>query len=412
MYFDKENMLIAMYPEDAIYKLTVKHLSEKEQYNIPEENKPFSFKCVVSEDDAQDDLLARLINHLCRKCNHAKYNSLANRICIGKLILFLLQRDNNYSPDLASISQKLDDMQSKETPDKFVFTDISFDKKNPKDTLTQMLADFMRITTGDVSPKRRGSFVRTLSSTGTQLKEAVRDASPFKSASRSRRGSIVSPPSSAPPAPSPTPATSSSTSTIAIVPLSSSKPPALSAEESQTNDERQPLLTRSAAATRQQSSPPKAPQGHGAFFQQGELNNPQDPVNIFQSSELKTKQTAFTTSYEKPRDIMTIWCANTELSQLLERKLKNYIDVTRFNDSRNIIQFIYRDLISQKLNLNMILPIVFRGLPEALEKSAKGDMLQRTHSIKKDSPTSINDDDSTPDNNEKKSRCCGWLPCC
>lgn len=420
MFFDKDKLLIAMYPEDAIYHLTIKFLVENESYvnpnqEHPDEYKPFSFTCAIPEDDSQNDLLARLITYLCRKCNHNKYSSLANRICIARFILFLLQRDNDISPDLTSINQKIDETQSKEIPSKFEFTDLDFNKKNPRETLTKVLADFMRITTGDVSPRRRGSILgRTLSSTGSQIKDAataVRDASPFSSKTRSRRGSIVNaatPPSPTPPPsslPSSRPPTSSMSSTNPS--LSEFTPiPVEDDEQRQAVEERQPLLKTAANKSNSRTSPPKAPEGSSAFFQKGILNDPQDAVKIHQPYEIGTKQTAFTTSYDKQNDRMTIYCADVRLLDLLKGTLEKYITVKLFN--KNVIQFTYQDLLKQQVNLNLILPIVFKGLPEAMDKSAKGEIGHQTHSIKKEKGLNINDE--TDD--EKKSRCCSCFPCC
>lgn len=421
MRFNKETMLIEMYPEDAIYHLSIKFLVEKEGYKNPNEeninvNKPFSFSCKISEDGAQNDLFVKFITYLCDKCNHNKYNSLANRICIARMIVFLLQRGNDASPELTSITQKIDETESKQLPPKFEFTDLVFNKKEPKDTLTIMLADFMRIRTGDVSPRRKGSIIgRNLSNAGTHIreaasaaKEAARDASPFSSKTRPRKGSIVNatPPSPTPapslPSSHPAPPPSSTNSSLTEFTLL----PDEDDETGQAVKEREPLLKPAAPTFNRRTSPLKAPQGQNAFFQKGVLNDPsKDPLKIYQPYEVETKEREFTTSYEKSKDQMTVFCANERLLELLKGTLEKYFTVRLFN--KNVIQFKYSDLTTKKLRLNLILPIVFRGLPEAMDQSAKGEMFRQDYAIRKNKKL-INDNDA----DDKTIVLCSWKQCC
>ena len=392
MHFDKENMKIIIHPEDAIYNLTITFLVEQEGYKMPSGTVPFSFSCKISPENPKDDLLVNLIKYL---CNNKENKTLVIRICIGKLLIFLTQRNSNdETAEIKSMRQKLDDMQSRTLPDNFEFSDLEYKKKDPIKTLRVIFEDLMRITTGaSESPRRRaGSFTRSLSARGSQftsaVTEAVRTASPLKK--RKDKGSRSGSGTATPQIPERTP----------------------SADLTKLrDDERTPLLptppaAKPAAAASSSSAPGNVAPNAGLLFGQRSLANADDKVELYQPGQIKSSQILFTTFYEERRDLLTICCGDKEILDLIEGILKRYVTVTPFNQHN--IQFKYNDLANQKLNLNRIFPIDLRGLPEAITQSVQNKRQPTIH-IKKPANASINDDAS---DEEDKSKCCKWLRSC
>ncbi len=293
--------------------------------------------------------------------------------------------------EINSMNQKLDDMQSKTVPENFEFSNLIYKIDDPSESLKIILADLITLTTGAAESPKKGSLLKSLSQRGSHItgavKEAVRDASPLKRSkkdkgSRSGSGNVT------PQRPD--------RATSADLP----KP---------RDDEKAPLLSpkpaAKPAAVSSSSAPLNVAPKAGLLFDDRSLGDPNDKVKLYQPGQIKNSQVLFSTFYDKGRDLMTISCSDDEFLRLIEESLNEYVNTTRF-DAHNI-RFKYDDLAKKNLNLNRILPIDLRGLPEAMAQSVQSTW-QTTTLVKKPPTDSINND---PDD-EKKSSCCSWLRCC